>query len=127
MFSKRDILNIAFRHWKGEALKAIAKNYNTTEKQLVQLRKENKAEITHLEAEFRAAEIQRLHARDPIRQAHYGIVLQAYMLVRTRAQLPKAIMEFSQQSDKVEAHLQTLTEAEAVLESFEAHFGITLI
>lgn len=28
MFSKKDILNIAFRQWKGESLKAIALDYN---------------------------------------------------------------------------------------------------
>ena len=49
------------------------------------------------------------------------------MLVRTREQLPKAIVEYSQKSSKVEAHLQTLAEAEAVLAEFEADFGITLV
>jgi hypothetical protein len=36
-------------------------------------------------------------------------------------------MEYSQKSDKVEAHLQTIEEAEAVLESFEADFSIHLV
>ena len=76
---------------------------------------------------FRNAEIQRLTAGDPIRKSHYGFVIAAYMLVRTREHLPKAIVEFSQESDKLEAHLQTLAEAEAVLETFEADFGITLV
>lgn len=80
-----------------------------------------------LEAEFRTAEIRRLTADDPIRKAHYGFVLSAYMLVRTRTQMTKAIVEFSQQSDKPDAHLQTLAEAEAVLAEFEADFGITLV
>lgn len=127
MFSKKDILNIAFRQWKGESLKAIASDYNSTEKALIQLRKENLSEWTHLETEFRSAEIQRLTAGDPIRKAHYGFVLSAYMLVRTREQLPKAIVEFSQQSNKADTHLQTLNEAEAILEAFEADFGITLV
>ena len=100
MISKKDLLNIAYRNWKGESLAEIADDYATTEKALAQLRKENKAEWVHLEAEFRNAEIQRLTAGDPIRQARYGFVLQAYMLVKTRTQLPKAIVEFSQQSDK---------------------------
>ena len=64
---------------------------------------------------------------DPIRKSHYGFVIAAYMLVRTREQLPKAIVEYSQKSSKVEAHLQTLAEAEAVLAEFEADFGITLV
>ena len=41
--------------------------------------------------------------------------------------MPKAIIEFSQQSDKPEAHVKSTNEAEAVLESFEADFGITLV
>lgn len=127
MFSKKDIINIAFRNWKGESLKDIAPDYNTTPKALAQLRKENSAEFAHLETEFRNAEIQRLTAGDPIRKAQYGFVLSAYMLVRTRDQLPKAIAEFSQQSDKPDAHLQTLVEAEAVLSEFESDFGITLV
>ena len=127
MFSKKDILNIAFRNWKGESLKGIAPDYNTTEKALLNLRKENSAEFAHLETEFRNAEIQRLTAGDPTRKAQYGFVISAYMLVRTREQLPKAIVEFSQQSDKAETHLQTLNEAESVLEAFEADFGITLV
>ena len=49
------------------------------------------------------------------------------MLVRTREQLPKAIVEYSQKSSKVEAHLQTLDEAEAVLSEFEADFDIKLV
>ena len=127
MFSKKDILNIAYRQWKGDPLKAIATDYDTTEKALVKLRKENKAEFTHLETEFRNAEIQRLTAGDPIRMAHYGFVLSAYMLARTREQMPKAIVEFSQQSNKTEAHIASTTQAEAVLEAFEADFGITLV
>ena len=89
--------------------------------------RENSAEFTHLETEFRNAEIQRLTAGDPIRKAQYGFVRSAYMLVRTREQMPKAILAFSQQSDKPDAHLQTLSEAEAVLEAYEADFGITLV
>lgn len=127
MFSKKDILNIAFRQWKGESLKAIALDYNTPQKSLKQLRKENKAEFTYLEAEFRTAEIQRLTAGDPIRKAQHGFVLSAYMLVRTSDRLPKAIVEFSQQSPKTETHLHTLDEAETVLKSFEDDYGITLI
>ena len=127
MFSKKDILNIAFRNYKGESLKAIAPDYNSTEKALALLRKENRAEFTHLEAEFRNAEIQRLIASDPIQQAQYGFILSAYMLVRSRTQMPKAIVEFSQKSDKPDAHLHTMEEAEAVLESFEAYFGIKLV
>ena len=49
------------------------------------------------------------------------------MLVRTREQMPKAIVEFSQQSNKTETHLQTLDEAEAVLSEFEADFDIKLV
>ena len=116
--------NIAFRNWKGESLKNIAPDYDTTEKALIQLRKDNRAEFAHLETEFRNAEIQRLTAGDPIRKAQYGFVLSAYMLVRTREQMPKAIVEFSQQSNKTETHLQTLDEAEAVLSEFEADFDI---
>ena len=127
MFSKRDILNIAYRQWKGEPLKAIATDYDTTEKVITQLRKDNRAEFAHLETEFRAVEIQRLSAGDAIRKSHYGFVIASYMLVRTRTQLPKAIVEFSQQSNKPDAHLQTLAEAEAVLADFEADFGITLL
>ena len=127
MFSKKDILNIAFRQWKGEPLKAIAKDYNTTQKALIELRKENKAEFAHLETEFRTVEIQRLTAGDPIRKAQYGFVLSAYMLVRTRDQMPKAIVEFSKQSVKTEAHLHSTVEAEVVLEEFEADFGIKLV
>lgn len=127
MFSQRDVLNIAFRQWKGESLKAIAPDYNTTEKALTELREENKADFKVFEAEFYKAEIQRVTLEDPIRKAQYGFVLSAYMLVRTRRQLPKAIVDFSQESDKTEAHLQTLAEAESILESFEADFGITLI
>ena len=119
--------NIAFRNWKGESLKNIAPDYDTTEKALIQLRKDNRAEFAHLETEFRNAEIQRLTAGDPIRKSHYGFVIAAYMLVRTREQLPKAIVEYSQKSSKVEAHLQRLAEAEAVLQAFEADFGIALI
>lgn len=127
MLSQKDILHIAFRQWKGEALETIAADYDTTAERLEQLRENLKAEFTQLEADFRSAEIQRLTAGDPIRKAQYGFVLSAYMLVRTRSQLPKAIVDFSQQSEKTEAHVHTLTEAEAVLESFEADFGITLV
>ena len=119
--------NIAFRNWKGESLKNIAPDYDTIEKARIQLRKDNRAEFAHLETEFRNAEIQRLTADNPTRKAQDGFVLSAYMLVRTRAQLPKTIVEFSQQSDKVEAHLQTLAEAKAVLSDFETAFGITLV
>ena len=119
--------NIAFRNWKGESLKTIAPDYDTTEKALIQLRKDNRAEFGHLETEFRNAEIQRLTAGDPIRQAHYGFILAAYMLVRTRTQVPKAIIEFSQQSEKIDPRLHSTAEAEAVLESFEADFGIKFV
>lgn len=127
MFSKRDILNIAYRNWKGESLKTIALDFKTSEKALAQLRKDNKAEFAHLEAEFRNAEIQRLTAGDPIRQTHYGFIIAAYMQVRMRTQIPQAILEFSKQSDKPDAHIQTLSEAESILESFEADFGIQLV
>ena len=127
MFSKKDRIHIAFRNWKGESHETIAEDYNITKKGLAQVLRENKAEIAHLEAEFRSAEIERLSAEDPIRKAHYGFVLQAYAFVRSRAQLPKAILEFSQESDKPDAHLHTLQSAETVLESFEDDFGITLI
>ena len=127
MFSKKDILNITFRQWKGESLKEIAPDFNTDEKTLAQLRKENKAEFAHLESEFRVAEIQRLTAEDPVRKAHYGFVLQAYMLMKTRDQMSKAIVEFSQQSDKADTHLHTLAEAETVLQAFETAFGIKLM
>ena len=127
MFSKKDILNIAFRIWKGDSLKVIALDYDTTQKALKQLRSTNHAEFSHMETEFRNAEIQRLTAGDPIRKAHYGFVLSAYMLVRTREQMPKAIMEFSQQSPKTDSHLHTEGEAETVLADFEADFGITLV
>ena len=127
MFSRKDILNIAFRIWKGEPLKSIAQDYNTTQKALNKLRKDNRAEFAHLETEFRAAEIQRLHAGDPVKAAHYGFVIAAYMRVRTRAHLPGAMVEFSRHSDKPEAILHTIDEAEAVLADFEADFGITLV
>ena len=127
MFSKRDILNIAYRNWKGDTLKAIAADYDTTEKAISQLRKDNRAEFAHLETEFRNAEIQRLTAGDATRKTHYGIVLSAYMLIRSRAQLPQAVIEFSQQSHKPDAHIQTLAEAETLIAAFESDFGITLI
>ena len=94
---------------------------------MIQLRKANKAEFAHLETEFRNAEIQRLTAGDPVRKAHYGFVIAAYMFVKARAHLPEAIVEFSQQSPKTETHLHTVAEAKQVLESFEADFGITLV
>lgn len=119
--------NIAFRNRKGESLKDIAPDYDTTEKALIQLRKDNRAKFAHLETEFRNAETQRLTAGDPIRKSHYGFVIAAYMLVRTREQLPKAIVGYSRKSSKVETYLQRLSEAEAVLEAFEADFAIALI
>ena len=127
MFSKKDVLNIAFRQWRGESLKEIAPDYDTTEKDLAKLRKEKRAEFAHLEAEFHKAEIQRLTAEDPVRKAHYGFVIAGYMFAKARAHLPEAIVEFSQQSPKTETHLHTVAEAKQVLESFEADFGITLI
>ena len=127
MFSNKDLINTVFRHWKGESLKEIAPDFDTDEKTLAKLRKEKRAEFAHLEAEFHKAEIQRLTAEDPVRKAHYGFVIAAYMFVKARAHLPEAIVEFSQQSPKTETHLHTVAEAKQVLESFEADFGITLV
>jgi len=127
MFSKKDILNIAFRRWKGECLKKISQDYNTSEFDLVKLEKENQAEIAAYESLFCKVEIQRLIAGDPIRKIQYGFVLSAYFFSRTREGLPEVIMEFSQKSVHVEARLGNFSEAERVLESFEEDFGIRLL
>lgn len=57
MFSKKDLINTFFRHWKGESLKEIAPDYDATEKNLLRLRKENRETFSHLEAEFKQAEL----------------------------------------------------------------------
>lgn len=126
MFSKRQIITIAFRNWKGEPLGIIANDYDTTIDVLEQLQEDNKAYIESLETEFQSAELQRLSS-DSDRKARHGIVFSAYLASRNRSKLPRAVIEYTENAPHTQKLIASTTEAEDAIKAFEEDFGITLL
>ena len=124
MIRKKDWITIVYRHWRGESIRTLAKDFDMKQQELRKMLNTQADDVARLESEF--------ESDHTARKQRNGFVLLAYTLCRSREQLSRGVIEMSEKSQNritvVEtAQIQTLEEAEQAIADFELDFGITLV